>query len=210
MADRGSRCCRVSLGENARKSCPSYESIRSCGGYARTQLFASTSPAIAEFPGATCVACETGIYRTAEDPRTWLLRKFVMGAERERTGNKMNMPAFTADASLVNRGHDFRFHENDLNQNRSRVLPQRIKVPGRIDDDWAQYTQCLLSGNPHCPVPGGGGTEPPGLPPGCVYYKTDTACTAVVQWCNNLCQFPDGRDGSSGWYVCGACFGFDF
>jgi hypothetical protein len=39
---------------------------------------------------------------------------------------------------------------------------------------------------------------------------TDTSCYGVVKTCNDHCYLVDGTRWDSGWYVCGACFGFDW
>lgn len=39
---------------------------------------------------------------------------------------------------------------------------------------------------------------------------TDTDCYGVVQMCEDHCYLVDGTRWDSGWYVCGACFGFDW
>jgi hypothetical protein len=40
----------------------------------------------------------------------------------------------------------------------------------------------------------------------CLWWllRTRTACVAVTLWCRDYC----GQEPISGWYLCGACFGF--
>jgi hypothetical protein len=63
--------------------------------------------------------------------------------------------------------------------------------------------------------PGDTGVLRPAVDAGCVFVKTDTKCVAVSLWCNEqyICRNPStgvSYSQSGGWYLCGACIGFDW
>lgn len=61
-----------------------------------------------------------------------------------------------------------------------------------------------------------GGDNSPAGESGCTFSHTQTKCIAVTQWCKHVwaCGWnpnsltPMTKD--SGWFICGACFGFDW
>jgi hypothetical protein len=53
---------------------------------------------------------------------------------------------------------------------------------------------------PGCP------SKPPDVQ--CRHSNTETYCTAFVEWCKDNSFCSDGTSRSSGWYPCGACFGW--
>lgn len=98
----------------------------------------------------------------------------------------MKMPEFTADASLYRTSRHYY-----MNASVDGLAAQGV-TPAFTLCDWFPWL-------PWCPS----------LPPSeCRHVNTDTYCTGFVEWCkdNSICS--DGSTRSSGWYPCGACFGW--
>ena len=99
----------------------------------------------------------------------------------------MPLPGLTAEASvhpaLITQGSDGNLYSCD---------PLYREGEGTY---WDCRMLAVDSAPPTTPPPGGS----------CVHYTTDTKCVLVSLWCNDRCRYPDGREGSSGWYPCGTC-----
>jgi hypothetical protein len=121
----------------------------------------------------------------------------------------VGLPEFTAGNVLTPRARAHRlthFRERPVESGREVVQPALITQ----GSDGELYACDPLYSE-------GGGTywdcrqltgelAPPGShSPRCVHYTTDTKCLLVSLWCNDRCRYPDGTEGSSGWYPCGAC-----
>ena len=103
----------------------------------------------------------------------------------------MKMPGFTAEASLYERNTPYYM----IHSVGTDFGEQSVIAAGLFDWFCKQFPWIC------------GETPPPNQ---CIHYKTDTACVGISMWCNDRCRYPDGREGSSGWYPCGLCFGFSW
>lgn len=103
----------------------------------------------------------------------------------------MMFPRFSAEMSLYSRAGNYGAREPA----RAVSTAQRVLPADGFLCDWFPWL-------PWCPKPSTGVT--------CTHTNTQTACTGFIFWCkdNSICS--DGTTRSSGWYPCGACFGFSW
>lgn len=103
----------------------------------------------------------------------------------------MNMPGFTADASLYQTsGYYYAVSTRGTTNTKGSVTA-------------ASWFCDLFPWFPGC-----GGTPMPK----CEHTDTETYCTGFVNWCKDNYRCWDSRGNpyltDGGWYVCGACFGW--
>ncbi len=100
----------------------------------------------------------------------------------------MEMLGFTAETSL----YRTRGHYHTVAPVSSGLTIQGITLAATLCDWFPSLPGCS--------------SQPPGVV--CQHTNTDTSCTGVVEWCKDNSVCSDGSSRSSGWYVCGACFGW--